>query len=61
VEVLEKRTDTVVLRVTQDELILLNNALNEIVNGLDIEEFATRVGASRDEAEALRAQIHALL
>lgn len=60
-EIVDRGLRTAVLRVTDDELVLLNNALNEIVNGLDIDEFATRVGSSRGEAETLRAQIHELL
>jgi hypothetical protein len=60
VEVVETGS-TIVVRMSRDEMTLLNNALNEILNGLDIEEFATRVGASREEAERLRAQIHSVL
>ncbi len=43
------------LNVSRSELILLNNALNEVCNGVDFSdsEFATRLGASRDEARRL--------
>lgn len=38
---------------------VLNNALNEILNGLDLREFHTRTGATCDEAQWLLDQIHA--
>jgi hypothetical protein len=46
---------------TEAELVLLNNALNEVLNGLDVPEFDTRLGASRQEAEELLKQIGSLL
>jgi hypothetical protein len=48
----------------RDELTLLNNALNEILNGpqaIESSEFSTRVGSSRREAEALLAAIDSAL
>ena len=46
--------------ISSDELKLLNNALNELVNGIEIEEpeFATRLGATREEAATLLSRIH---
>ena len=41
------------VKLTSDELVILGNALNEICNGLDIAEFATRIGADRSEAMRL--------
>ena len=38
--------------LSRDELEILNNALNEVCHGLDIEEFSTRMGA--DKAEVLK-------
>lgn len=46
---------------TEAELILLNNALNEVLNGLEVHEFGTRLGASRQEAEELLRQISLIL
>jgi hypothetical protein len=37
--------------LTRAELVLLNNALNDVLNALNIPEFDTRLGASRQEAE----------
>jgi hypothetical protein len=33
-----------------DDLLTICNALNEVCNGLDITEFATRMGVTREEA-----------
>ena len=41
------------VKLTADELLIIGNALNEICNGLDISEFATRIGAERSEAMRL--------
>jgi hypothetical protein len=49
------------LAVTEDELRILNNALNEVCHGIDVPEFATRMGASLMEVQALLARINGLL
>jgi hypothetical protein len=51
------------LRLTDDELVWLNNALNEVCNGVDIadSEFSTRLGGSRQELRVLLARINAML
>ena len=43
------------------ELVLLDNTLNEVLNGLDVPEFDTRLGASRQKAEELLPQIDSIL
>ena len=42
-----------------DELVLLNNALDELCHGIDYDEleFETRLGVDRSEAEMLRRRI----
>lgn len=48
--------------LTTDELLIINNALNEVCNGIHLEgEFDTRMGTSVEEARTLLAKIHALL
>ncbi|MET4278247.1 hypothetical protein ABIB68_005448 [Bradyrhizobium sp. F1.2.2] len=51
------------LRVTRDELYMLNNALNEVCNGVHIHEnaFQTRLAFERSDLRALLAQICELL
>ncbi len=36
--------------LSADDLLTMCNALNEVCNGLDIPEFATRMGVERQEA-----------
>jgi hypothetical protein len=43
------------IELTPEELLIITNALNEVCNGLEMPEFATRIGADRAEAlELLR-------
>ena len=51
------------IRLSRHELILINNALNEVCNGVDIEdvEFATRLGADREEMRNLLKNIGSLI
>jgi len=53
------------VELTRAELILVNNALNEVCNGVtdlsDDEEFTTRLGASRSEARALLGSLSDLI
>jgi hypothetical protein len=53
VEVLEVGRDQVRLSLAAGELLLLNNALNEVLNGIDVPEFDTRLGSSRENAQKL--------
>lgn len=47
-----------VLEFTEDEVLLLANALNEVCNGIDSWEFSTRLGGPREAALALLEQLH---
>jgi hypothetical protein len=48
---------------THDELVVINNALNEVCNGLsfDDDEFQTRIGYSRAMAQSLLKKIAKML
>jgi hypothetical protein len=59
-EILEHLKGKAVIRFSNDELVILNNALNEICNGVDIPQFETRVGYSRERVEALLEQINSV-
>ena len=59
---IEKKAEGVyALHVDSSELVVLNNALNEVCNGIDVEEFATRLGATRDEVELMLQRVGAAL
>lgn len=47
------------IELSAEELVLVVNALNEVCNGLDISEFATRLGGSREAAEQLLSEVQA--
>ena len=50
-----------IVELTKGELGIINNALNEVCNGVDLEgEFDTRMGCTVEEARAVLAKIHAL-
>jgi len=51
------------VELTDAELVILNNALTEVCNGVHIDdaEFETRLGATREEARALLLRISGLL
>jgi hypothetical protein len=49
------------VELTKDELGIINNALNEVCNGIDLKgEFDTRMGCTVAKARELLAKIHAL-
>jgi hypothetical protein len=55
----QRPSATVELR--KDELGIVNNALNEVCNGIQLDgEFDTRMGCTVEEAGELLAKIHAL-
>lgn len=56
----EKSAD---VRFSNDELILISNALNEVCNGVEIDdaEFATRLGADREEVRRLLENLGSLI
>jgi hypothetical protein len=52
--------DGALVQLSEDDLLLTNNALNEVCHALDIREFATRMGTDRAAAERLLAAVGAL-
>jgi len=49
--------DGAVVRLSKNELLILNNSLNEVCNALDTPEFSTRIGAQLENVEQLLSQI----
>jgi hypothetical protein len=58
-----KKTDQAAATFTAAELVLLNNTLNEVCNGiaLDDDEFQTRLGVDRKTARKLLAKLGSLV
>lgn len=51
--VISLQQKTATIEFSRDELLAMNNALNEVCNALDVREFDTRMGCSREFAKAL--------
>lgn len=50
-----------IAELTKSEVGIINNALNEVCNGVDlVGEFETRMGCTVEEARAVLTKIHAL-
>ncbi|MCS7211575.1 MAG: hypothetical protein RMI34_12975 [Chloroherpetonaceae bacterium] len=58
---LRKTNDQIDLRLTPSEIVMLCNALNEVINGIEVAEFELRLGASLSEAQALLTELRAVL
>jgi hypothetical protein len=51
-----------ILELDREELTTLNNALNEVCNGIDLRgESETRMGTTREKAQALLGVPHSLV
>jgi hypothetical protein len=53
VNVISRHSGSAKIEVSDAELLVINNALNEVCNALDIREFDTRMGCSRDLAKSV--------
>lgn len=58
IEITAKYTKVILKR---EELLIINSALNEIFNGIEIFEFDSRIGADRNQAAALLKEVVLLL
>jgi hypothetical protein len=43
-----------------EDLLILSNALNEVCNGIEVPEFATRIGVNLEEALAMQRALNAI-
>ncbi|MCA8031586.1 hypothetical protein LGM46_01200 [Burkholderia arboris] len=58
---IKRISTTADVEISFDEFIVLNAALNEVCNGIDVSEFETRIGAPRETVEKLMVEIQAVL
>ncbi len=54
---IEQRSDGLLVVLSENELGIINNALNEVSNGIDLHEFETRLGCTLAEAKELLSDI----
>lgn len=62
-EEVDHQARTLRVTLTEDELLLIANALNEVCNGVEIDdfEFATRIGVDRARAREVLSAVGAAL
>lgn len=60
-EVIDSTSERSRIGVSRDELLIVNAALNEVCNGIEVFEFETRIGADRERVAALLKEIGSLL
>jgi hypothetical protein len=60
-QILEVQPGEAAVKISRTELMIRNNALNEVCNGIDVPEFATRLGATLAEVRQLLKQVADLL
>jgi hypothetical protein len=48
------------IKVDMDDLMIINNALNEVCHGIDVKGFETRIGARLERVVALMKEVGAL-
>jgi len=49
------------VQLSFEEVIVINNALNEICHGISLPEFQTRIGVSLKNVENLLGQFHIII
>lgn len=60
-EVIDATAERSRISMSKDELLIVNAALNEVCNGIDLYEFETRMGAERNRVAELLKEFGALL
>jgi len=60
-KVIKTNPRSVDVNLSLEEIIIINNALNEVCNALDQFEFQTRMGVEHYEVEKLLKQINAIV
>ncbi len=46
-EIIGSKTNKASINITRDELLVINAALNEVCNGIEVFEFETRIGVDK--------------
>ena len=61
VKLVRTEQDNACVEVSTQELLILNNALNEVCNGIHVPEFETRMGVSLQKVELLLGSIRLIM
>lgn len=57
----KKISNEVEIDLDREDLLVINAALNEVCNGIDLFEFETRIGTTREKVEELMGEIQMIL
>ncbi len=57
----EDANKTLTVELTQKARLALSNSLNEVCNGIEVFEFKTRLGCSKEEVRDLHSRLSGLL
>ncbi|MEA3087232.1 MAG: hypothetical protein QOC89_4929 [Paraburkholderia sp.] len=60
-QVIKLSVDRLNVGVSRDELLIINSALNEVCNGIDLFEFEARMGAEREKVVKLLGEVGAAI
>ena len=60
-KIISTTTEYPEIKFDREELLIINAALNEICNGIDLFEFETRIGADRERVVTLLKDVGSLL
>ena len=60
-EIINAAVERSQVEISREELLIVNAALNEVCNGIEVFEFETRIGADRKRVAALLKEIGFLL
>lgn len=60
-KVIDTTNEISLIGISRDELLIVNAALNEVCNGIEVFDFETRIGADRERVAALLKEVGLLL
>lgn len=60
-DLLSVTKDEVEMKLSESDLLILNAALNEVCNGIDVAEFETRIGAEKEAVTDILNKIGSIL
>ncbi len=60
-EIIDAAVERSQIEISREELLIVNAALNEVCNGIEVFEFETRIGADRERVAALLKTVGSLL
>ena len=60
-QLLKNDSNSVEVKISIDELLTIHQSLNEVCHGIDLFEFQTRIGVSKDEELGIMKEISQII